>query len=191
MAQVLTQLPKDTTLNGFAHLTSGTFATIKSNLGASTDPTVTSDTNAGYSVGSVWINTTLDKVFVCVDAGAGVAVWRSFIDSSLSPNYGVASGTNVYTVSLTPALQSYVNGQVVFIRFTNSNTAASTININSLGARNIFKNGIALNSGDISGNSLVVLAFNSTDNRFDMISGGASSGGASGGSSGIFRLMGA
>ena len=45
------------------------------NYTATTDPIVTSDTNAGYSVGSVWINVTLDTSFVCVDATAGAAVW--------------------------------------------------------------------------------------------------------------------
>ena len=47
------------------------------NLAASTDPGVTDDSNAGYSVGSQWINTTADTSWVCVDASVGAAIWSS------------------------------------------------------------------------------------------------------------------
>lgn len=50
--------------------------TLKNNYSATTDPTVSSDSSAGYAVGSRWINTTDDTVFVCVDASVGAAVWR-------------------------------------------------------------------------------------------------------------------
>ena len=56
---------------------SGTETTVtkKNNLVATTDPTVNEDANDGYSPGSRWINTTLDKEFVCLDATVGAAVW--------------------------------------------------------------------------------------------------------------------
>lgn len=63
---------------GFMRKTgAGAYEAIKSNLGASTDPGATDDTNSGYAVGSRWINTTLDKEFVCLDATASAAVWTS------------------------------------------------------------------------------------------------------------------
>jgi len=40
-----------------------------------TDPTVTDDAAAGYTVGSTWINTTDGGVFVLVDSTTGAAVW--------------------------------------------------------------------------------------------------------------------
>ena len=100
MSQVLTQLPKNTTLNGFAHLSSGTLSTIKSNLSASTDPLVTSDASAGYAVGSLWINTSLDKVFQCVDSTNGAAVWNNLgtstptklVDSISLTSHGFSAG---------------------------------------------------------------------------------------------------
>lgn len=52
-----------------------TYEAIKSNLGATTDPGATDDSAAGYAVGSRWINVTLDKEFVCLDATAAAAVW--------------------------------------------------------------------------------------------------------------------
>lgn len=173
----LFKLPYDTTKNGFLHLASGVPTAIKSNLASATDPTVNSDSSAGYAVGSVWINTTLDKVFVCVDSSVGAAVWRSFVDPSLAQSYAVASGTNTYAATLTPAIAAYVNGLVVFIRFTNANSGASTLNLNSVGSKNIYKNGSALVSGDINAAGLVVLAYNASDDRFDMVAGGSAASG--------------
>jgi hypothetical protein len=100
MSQVLTQLPKNTKLSGFAHLSSGTFSTIKSNLNASTDPLVTSDAAAGYLVGSLWINTTLDKIFQCTDSTNGAAIWNNLgtstptklVDSISLTSHGFSAG---------------------------------------------------------------------------------------------------
>lgn len=41
------------------------------------DPTVNDDSGDGYAIGSVWINTTSDEAFICTDATAGAAVWKS------------------------------------------------------------------------------------------------------------------
>ncbi len=170
----LFDLPTDTTQSGFVVVANGVPTAIKANLAAATDPTVNSDSSAGYAVGSLWINTTLDKVFVCVDASVGAAVWRSFIDASLSANYATTAGTDTYTASLSPALQAYVNGLQVNIRFGNANTGASTLNLNGLGAKNIYKNGAALSAQDIKAGMLAVLVYNSSDSRFDMVAGGSS-----------------
>lgn len=183
-------LPKDVNKSGFVYLTAGLASAIKANFSASVDPTNTDDGSAGYSVGSIWINTTLDKVFVCVDSTNSSAVWRSFIDPSLSSSYAVTSGTNTYTANLSPALPSYVNGLTVILRFGIANTGASTINLNSRGAKNIFKNGSALSAGDIQAGGLVILAFNNTDNRFDMVAGGTSGGGSSSASLDPFLIIG-
>lgn len=45
------------------------------NVEATVDPSVTDDEDAGYSVGSIWINVTDGKAFTLVDATAGAAVW--------------------------------------------------------------------------------------------------------------------
>ena len=41
-----------------------------------TDPTVDDDSEHGYSVGDIWVNTTSDDVFILVDATPGSAVWQ-------------------------------------------------------------------------------------------------------------------
>jgi len=61
---------------GFVHK-NGTadYTAILSNLNASVDPGTSDDSVAGYAVGSVWVNTTADKVFRCVDSTTSAAVW--------------------------------------------------------------------------------------------------------------------
>lgn len=48
---------------------------LQNNFTATSDPTATDDTNAGYSVGSAWLNTDTDEAFRCADSTAGAAVW--------------------------------------------------------------------------------------------------------------------
>lgn len=45
------------------------------NLAASAAPTTTDDDGSGYSVGSVWIDTTADLAYLCLDATTSNAVW--------------------------------------------------------------------------------------------------------------------
>ena len=49
------------------------------NLTATANPTITNDTDSGYAVGSVWINTSTDECFVCTDATAGAAIWQKTV----------------------------------------------------------------------------------------------------------------
>lgn len=48
----------------------------KINNTATAAPAVTDDTAAGYSVGSLWIDVTLDDAYICCDATNGAAVWK-------------------------------------------------------------------------------------------------------------------
>lgn len=48
----------------------------RDNFAASSDPTASDDAAVYYGVGSRWINTTDDRVWTCVDATAGAAVWK-------------------------------------------------------------------------------------------------------------------
>lgn len=51
-------------------------AAIKKNEYAKTAaPTANDDSGDGYSVGSMWVDTTNDKVYICVDATATAAIW--------------------------------------------------------------------------------------------------------------------
>ena len=86
--------------------------------------------------------------------------------------YAVASATNTYTASLTPALTSYPTGLQVSIKFSNTNTSSATLNIDSLGAVAIIQSdGSALSSGELVG--IVDLTYNGTS--FQIIGGTGSS----------------
>lgn len=69
-----------------------------------TNPAVTDDVNAGYAVGSRWMNTASGQVFNCLSPTAGAAVW-SPIDAADTP--GPVPG-GVY-----PILQQMAAGAVV------------------------------------------------------------------------------
>lgn len=62
-------------------------------LDATTDPTISDDNDDGYSVGSVWINVTDGKAFICSDATAGAAVWDQ-INRALAAQAETDAGTD-------------------------------------------------------------------------------------------------
>jgi hypothetical protein len=80
-----------------------------------------------------------------------------------------ASGTDTYAV--TGGITSYVAGFGIFVKFTNANTGAATLNVNTLGAKAIKKNGaVALAAGDISAGQIVLLVYDGTN--FQVVGGG-------------------
>lgn len=54
-----------------------TYVAHKTNLVAVSDPTAANDTNEGYRVGSIWINTATEDVFIATDVTSGAAVWAN------------------------------------------------------------------------------------------------------------------
>lgn len=78
--------------------------------------------------------------------------------------YGIASdsGGGVYTTSLTPNLTAYIEGQEYRIKFNTANVGANpTLNINSLGAKNIIRgDGSNLLAGDIVAGETLELIYN-------------------------------
>lgn len=63
---------------------------------------------------------------------------------------GSVAGTNTVTGSMTPALGAYAAGMTVAFNPANTNTGAATLNINTLGALDIFRyGGEVLQAGDL------------------------------------------
>jgi hypothetical protein len=50
---------------------------VKQNNTATTDPTTGDDKDDGYSVGSIWTNTSTNESFICTDDASAAAVWIS------------------------------------------------------------------------------------------------------------------
>lgn len=56
-------------------------SSLKNSFAETTDPGVSDDNTADYQIGSLWINVTLDKAFICLDAATGAAVWTAITSS--------------------------------------------------------------------------------------------------------------
>lgn len=77
---------------------------------------------------------------------------------------GDDTGTaNAYVVDIDPAPTSYVEGQSVWLKPVNSCTGPSTINVNSLGVKEIRRNGLQeLRANDLVANYYTHLKYNGT-----------------------------
>lgn len=78
---------------------------------------------------------------------------------------GATGGSaNAYTASISPTPSAYATGMRVIIKASFTNTGASTLNLNSLGAKNIRKedNSIALASGEITSGYFYELLYDGT-----------------------------
>jgi len=133
--------------------------TLKSEFNQAVDPAVSNDITQGYSVGSRWVNTTLDKEFVCLDTSTGAAVWRTStgIESVFDdPSPQLGGGLYTYGQNIFVETNDYINfglGQFL-IRHTSANVI------------DIFSNHDVAWSA--AGGTIVKLALGSTDgtNKF-------------------------
>lgn len=68
------------------------------NLAAIVAPTVNDDSNDGYSVGSVWVNTATGEIYTCVSPSVSAAIWQLAASSASLPfgaEVAVASAATV------------------------------------------------------------------------------------------------
>ena len=84
------------------------------------------------------------------------------VQRSRSQVLSSVGGINTIIGALTPALTSYESGQVFRFKAANANTAAVTLNINSLGATAIQRYGAALVAGEIQANDMVEVVYDGT-----------------------------
>lgn len=89
-----------------------------------------------------------------------------------------AGATDAYAISLTPAITSYVTGQMVNFTANTANTGAATLNVNGLGAKTIKKQyNQDLATGDILAGQIVTVVYDGTNFELQSLpgSGGGSS----------------
>lgn len=99
----------------------------------------------------------------------GTAVWLTSV-----------SGTNTIVGTATPTPAAYVAGQSFRFIAAATNTGAVTINVSSLGAKAITKNGTTpLDAGDIQSGAVVTVTYDGTEFQLST-SAGSSNSGASG-----------
>jgi len=91
-------------------------------------------------------------------------------------NYLVDSGgANAYVVTFPTGVipSSYTAGLTVVMKVANANTGASTLNVNSLGVKNILTpSGGALSSGTLAANAIVMVVYDGT--QFILVGGSTS-----------------
>lgn len=51
----------------------------KNNYAATSNPTSGDDFDDGYTIGSTWINTSTNDIFICVDDTNGAAIWYQVV----------------------------------------------------------------------------------------------------------------
>ena len=99
----------------------------------------------------------------------GTAVWLTSV-----------SGTNTILGTATPTPAAYASGQSFRFVAAATNTGAVTINVSSLGAKAITKNGTnPLDAGDITSGAVVTVTYDGTEFQLST-SAGSSNSGASG-----------
>lgn len=78
---------------------------------------------------------------------------------------------NAYVLAAARTIASYAQGQVFMFEANHANTGASTLNVDSVGAKAIVKhNDTALSAGDIEAGQIVLVAYESTADNFQMLS---------------------
>jgi hypothetical protein len=117
-------------------------------------------------------------------------LFHNLSTSKVNIIYGVtAGGMDTYTATVSSSVVSYVTGQHFLILFTNGNSGAATINLNSLGAKSLVKNGgDALEADDIKDNTFHWLAYDGTN--MQVLDIGASGSGGGWATSGTTTLTG-
>ncbi len=92
--------------------------------------------------------------------------------STLESDYVADTGSaNTYVIAPSPAISAYATGQRFSWKAASTNSGASTLNVNTLGTKNIFKRGsLALAQSDIIAGLIVDTEYDGT--QFQMLSQG-------------------
>jgi hypothetical protein len=79
--------------------------------------------------------------------------------------------SNTYALAAARTIASYAQGQVFMFEANHANSGASTLNVDSVGAKAIVKhNDTALGAGDIEAGQIVFVAYEATGDNFQMLS---------------------
>lgn len=92
----------------------GAYEALKTNLSASAAPTVSDDADSDYAVGSLWIDTTNDAVYRCVDSSSGAAVWVQMISTANASKVENDNGLKKYFAVVTAVAGDDTAGYVDF-----------------------------------------------------------------------------
>jgi hypothetical protein len=105
---------------------------------------------------------------------AGDAANLGQVQSTVAKLLGSVSGADTITAVGAPTVAAYAAGQMFYFVAAGANTGAVTINIDSLGAKNITRDGTtALAAGDIQSGEVCVIVYDGT--QFQLVNGASQS----------------
>jgi hypothetical protein len=114
---------------------------------------------------------------LAVGTAATDAANLSQVQSTTAKLVNSISGADTITGTMSPNLAAYATGQMFYFIAAGDNTGAVTLNIDSLGAKAVTRDGsVALAAGDIKSGEVVVVVYDGT--RFQVVSQINSSGNA-------------
>lgn len=91
-------------------------------------------------------------------------------DSNLTWGGSSGGSSNAFTLTLSPAIAAYADGQRFGFKANHTNTGAATLNINSVGAADIVDNtGSALSAGDLTSGRIYEVIYNGTTADFHLV----------------------
>src|SRR3990172_12504384 len=99
-----------------------------------------------------------------VKFGDGVTPYNYLGYAKTPGEYAEATGTNTYIITSPQIAITYFTGQPFRVKFTNTNTGASTLNVNSLGAKALVKNASdPLVAGDVTAGQIYNVCYDGTN----------------------------
>lgn len=93
---------------------------------ATANPTVADDITRGYSVGTIWVNTSTNSVFVSTNSTTGAAVWTATSGSFHAQNTDTGTTSNTFTLD-----NDNTGGNVSLIFGTTNNKVINWDNANA------------------------------------------------------------
>jgi hypothetical protein len=106
---------------------------VPGNLTATRDPAPSDDLSGGYGVGSFWINTALNRIWMCMDNTSAAAIWKRVGSWANSFRVRAAAATIEGVGILTPTLvgggglANANNSMDTFVRCTSSSGGANVV----------------------------------------------------------------
>lgn len=102
------------------------------------------------------------------------------LNAAFNTYFEDTGSTNAIVITPSPSIGAYAAGQKFFIKVSNTNTGATTINVNGLGAKNLYKQvSLDIGAGSILANQIILVAYDGTN--FQIIGGLGGGSGTGGG----------
>lgn len=121
--------------------------------------------------GNIWVDIfgTVGTPNLNYEPTTNLDKWRAITVVATLEDSGAADAY-VLTTQEGAVPAAYLDGMKIYFKAANSNTGASTVNVDSLGLKDIeYPDGTALNALSIIAGSYVTAVYNSTDDRFELV----------------------